>query len=110
MTREEIKSMVADVIRDQVGIEDVSEEMQLEDDLTCDSLDRVEIAMDLEERLNIEISDAAGEACVTVKDVVDLVDSLLNPKEEVEQISDDSDKVQEVDAPEEEQAVEDTSK
>ena len=110
MTREEIKSMVADVIRNQVGIEDVSEEMQLEDDLTCDSLDRVEIAMDLEERLNIEISDAAGEACVTVKDVVNLVDSLLNPKEEVEQISDDINEVQEVDAPEEEQAVEDTSK
>ena len=109
MTREEIKEMTVDIIRNQVGIEDVSEEMQLEDDLTCDSLDRVEIAMELEERLNINITDEDAEKCVTVKDVIDLVDNILNPKDESKQLPDDGDAEQEVCEPADQQVAEDAS-
>ena len=83
MTRGEIKLMVIDVIQDQLGMfEDVTEDMHLENDLMADSLDRVEIAMDLEERLDIEISDEDGERCSTVKHVIDLVDTILHHEDE----------------------------
>lgn len=92
MTREEVKQKVIEIIKEQVDyvLEDpITEETTLED-LTMDSLDMVEVAMALEETYNVNISDDA-EKCHTVKDVVDLMDKILNPPATTEVPASESD-------------------
>lgn len=93
MTREEVKQKVIEIITEQVDyVQDdpITEEQTLED-LTMDSLDMVEVAMALEETYNINISDDDAEKCHTVKDVVDLMDRILNPPATTEVPASESD-------------------
>lgn len=53
--------------------DDVKPDADLADDLSMDSLDRVEMTMALEEEFNIQITDAEGEGLRTVQDIVTLV-------------------------------------
>ena len=77
MIREEIKQKVLEIISEQVAYEGpISEETTLED-LTMDSLDKVEVLMALEEEYNFNIPDEDAEKCITVKDVVDVVDKAI---------------------------------
>ena len=57
--------------------DEVSEGASLVDDLGVDSLDSVEIVMAIEEEFDLEVSDNEAEHLTTVKDVVDLVERLL---------------------------------
>jgi acyl carrier protein len=50
---------------------DIKETDSLEDDLTMDELDRVELTMSLEEEFGIEIPDEDSEKFSTVKDIID---------------------------------------
>ena len=61
-----------------VGIDQVTPATQLVGDLYADSLDLVELVMDMEAQFAIEISDEDAEKCKTVQDVVDLVNRLAN--------------------------------
>lgn len=93
MTREEVKQKVIEVISEQVAYEQddpITEDMTLED-LTMDSLDRVEVLMSFEEEYDVNITDEDAEKCVTVKDVVDLMDRVLNPAESKEVPASESD-------------------
>lgn len=93
MTREEVKQKVIEVISEQVAYaqdDPITEDMTLED-LTMDSLDEVEVLMSFEEEYNVNITDEDAEKCVTVKDVVDLMDRVLNPAESEEVSASDSD-------------------
>ena len=86
MTREEVKQKVIEVISEQVAYDQddpITEDMTLED-LTMDSLDKVEVLMSFEEEYDVNITDEDAEKCVTVKDVVDLMDRVLNPAESTE--------------------------
>lgn len=86
MTREEVKQKVIEVISEQVAYDQddpITEDMTLED-LTMDSLDKVEVLMSFEEGYDVNITDEDAEKCVTVKDVVDLMDRVLNPAESEE--------------------------
>jgi acyl carrier protein len=47
----------------------------LKDDLEIDSLDAVELSLDLETEFDIEISDEELAALVTVEDIVKLIES-----------------------------------
>jgi acyl carrier protein len=49
----------------------------LADDLGLDSLDLIELVMELEEEFGITIADAEAEACRTVADVTALVDRTI---------------------------------
>jgi NADH dehydrogenase (ubiquinone) 1 alpha/beta subcomplex 1, acyl-carrier protein len=49
------------------------ETLSLVADLSFDELDRVELAMELEEAFDIEVTDAEAEAWSTVGSVIDLV-------------------------------------
>ena len=60
-----------------VDVDKVTEEANLADDLGIDSLDTVEIAIELEGEFNIEISDEVIESAFTVGDVVKAVEGLL---------------------------------
>ncbi|GAB4281828.1 MAG: acyl carrier protein [Candidatus Rifleibacteriota bacterium] len=68
---EEIKRIVVDKL--QVDEKQVTLEASFIEDLGADSLDTVELVMDLEEHFEIEIPDEDAEKLRTVKDAVDYV-------------------------------------
>jgi acyl carrier protein len=73
-TFETVKKVLVDGL--SVDPSAVTLEASLSDDLGADSLDAVEMIMSLEEELGIEIPTEKAESVKTVKDMVDLVDSL----------------------------------
>ena len=68
---------IKQIIVDQLGVEEseVTKEASFVDDLGADSLDTVELVMAIEEEFSIEIPDEDAEKIVTVKDVVDYIES-----------------------------------
>jgi acyl carrier protein len=68
---EEIKRIVVDKL--QVDEKQVTLEASFIEDLGADSLDTVELVMDLEEHFGIEIPDEDAEKLKTVKDAVDYI-------------------------------------
>lgn len=77
MTRENIKEKIVGIIEDLgVGVE-VTEESSLANDLGFDSLDVVELTINVEKEFKIDISDDEVSEVKTVKDVIDVVEKLL---------------------------------
>ncbi len=65
------------VIGDMLAFADPLPSHRLEEDLGADSLDVVELVLELEDEFAISISDADGDAVKTVADVIALVDRLV---------------------------------
>lgn len=80
---EDIASKVKKIISDKLGIEEskVTPEASFTNDLGADSLDTVELIMDLEKEFNISIPDDAAENIATVKDAIDFVNKELGNAE-----------------------------
>jgi len=76
-TKEEIYEKVKAIIAEQLNIskDSINYESNLEK-LGADSLDLVEIAMNLEEEFKVEINDEDASKLVTVKDLVDYISNL----------------------------------
>ena len=72
MSNEEIFNKLKGIIVEQLGVseENVKEDGTFVDDLEADSLDIVELIMNVEEQFNMEIPDEEAEKIVTVGDVV----------------------------------------
>ena len=68
MEFEKIKEVIADVL--DYSTDEITEETTFIDDLGADSLDVVQIVMQLEEVFGIEIPDESIESIVTVGDAV----------------------------------------
>ena len=85
MTRQEILDDVIEAISNQVYVDgdELSEKTTLHEDLAMDSLDDVEVVMELEDKYNIDVSDDDASKCVTIGDVIDLIDRMVNGQEEV---------------------------
>lgn len=68
---------VKEVIIDKLGVEEdkIVPEASFIDDLGADSLDTVELIMQLEEEFGIEIPDEDAEKMTTVKSVVDYIEA-----------------------------------
>jgi acyl carrier protein len=81
-TISQAQEKVCRVIAAQMGLEtfEVTPDKTLLTELAMDSLDCVEMVMELEDRFEIEISDEEAEKCQTVQNVITLVDSKLSPK------------------------------
>lgn len=66
------------IIAEQLGLEEtqVTPEKNIVADLGADSLDTIELVMAIEDEYNVEISNDDAEKCVTVQDVIDLVNRI----------------------------------
>lgn len=80
-TREELTADIKKIIRDQMGLDiepnELSDETDIEKDLSADSLDAVEIIMSIEEMFNIDISDEEIGGKHTIKELVDLTEQKI---------------------------------
>ena len=75
MNTEEVFEKVKGIIVNQLGVAETAVTMEASfiDDLGADSLDIVELVMDLEEEFDMEIPDSDAEKVVTVSDVVEYI-------------------------------------
>ena len=67
------------IIMDKLGVEEskITMESNFINDLGADSLDQIELIMQLEEEFDIEISDEEAESLTTIGKSVDYIDSKL---------------------------------
>ena len=75
MDFEQIQQIIADTL--QMEPEQITLDKSFDDDLGADSLDKVEIIMQLEDALGIEFPDEDAESIVTVADAVEKLRKLL---------------------------------
>ncbi|MED1202106.1 acyl carrier protein [Heyndrickxia acidicola] len=73
----EVLERVTKIIVDRLGVEEskVTLEANFKDDLGADSLDVVELVMELEDEFDMEISDDDAEKIATVGDAVNYIQS-----------------------------------
>ena len=74
-TKDTVKEITDEVLGGIDGME-FNDDTKFIDDLGCDSLDCIEIIMGCEKQFGIYISDDDAQKCQTVKEFVELVDSL----------------------------------
>ena len=72
-----MEKKITQLIAEQLNIkpEDITPEQKIIDDLKADSLDVVELVMNLEDHFKLQIPDEEAEKLITVKDVIQYVTS-----------------------------------
>ena len=75
VSREEIYERVKDVLVEQLGVDegDINEGASFQEDLDADSLDLVELIMELEDQFGVKISDDDAAGIQTVGQAVDFI-------------------------------------
>ncbi len=77
--KNETKAKVVQIITDQLGVteDEVVEKAKFIEDLGADSLDTVELIMELEDEFGLEIPDEDAESLKSVKDALTYIDENL---------------------------------
>ncbi|MEA2103791.1 MAG: acyl carrier protein [Candidatus Cloacimonadota bacterium] len=80
MTKDEIRNKVVEIITEQLGVteSEVTDEAKFIEDLGADSLDTVELIMELEDEFEVEVPDDEAEKLISVIKVIDYIESKLN--------------------------------
>ena len=75
LEREEVLGKIQEITADRLGVDegDVTPDASFREDLEADSLDLVELIMELEEQFGMEIPDEEAEKITTVDEAVDYV-------------------------------------
>ncbi len=75
----DVYEMVKKIIMERLDVEEdkVTYEASIRDDLGADSLDLVEIVMELEDEFGVEVDDDDADAIVTVGDAVSYMSRIL---------------------------------
>lgn len=76
MIFEKVKEIVSNILG--VDVDEVTMEASFMDDLGADSLDVVELIMDLQDEFSLEIPDEDAEKILTVGDVVNYIKEHTN--------------------------------
>ena len=74
-SRDEVFERVKEMLAEQLGVDEneITEEASFQEDLDADSLDLVELIMELEDQFGMKISDADAQKIQTVGQAVDYV-------------------------------------
>jgi acyl carrier protein len=77
-----VMERVTDIVAEQLGVdkEKITSETSFVNDLGADSLDTVELVMELEEEFDINIPDDAAEKIQTVGQAVEYIEASVNGK------------------------------
>ena len=72
-----VEERVVEIVADQLGVEKdkITRESHFVNDLGADSLDQVELVMELEEEFDLEIPDDAAEKLQTVGQAIDFIET-----------------------------------
>lgn len=72
---ESVEEQVISIVAEQLGVakEQVTPEASIINDLGADSLDQVELVMELEEKFDIQVPDDAADKFQTVGQVIDYI-------------------------------------
>jgi acyl carrier protein len=74
-SREEVFERVKEVLVEQLGVDEsqITEAASFQEDLDADSLDLVELIMELEDQFGVKISDEDAQSIQTVGQAVDYI-------------------------------------
>ena len=80
MTEQEIETKVIGIVAEQMGVDkdQITRETSFTNDLHADSLDTVELVMELEEEFDTQIPDEQAEKIHTVGQAVDFINKNLS--------------------------------
>lgn len=81
-TRDEIFEKVCAIVCEQMGVDkaEISQETSFVNDLNADSLDTVELVMELEDEFDMNIPDEEAEKLQTVGAAVDFIEKHISAK------------------------------
>ena len=81
-TREEIEEKVKEIVSEQMGVDkgEIATETSFVNDLNADSLDTVELVMELEDEFDMNIPDEEAEKLQTIGAAVDFIEKHLAAK------------------------------